>query len=81
MRQFREPPQRIQIRQLAQLVLRQDEGVQVRDGLGQRRLDAGDAVARAEQRLQARAQREVGEVGDVVVGQVDAVLVLPGGVC
>lgn len=75
--EFREAAQRLQIRQLADLVLGEDEGVQVRYRPGQRRLHARDAVARQQERLQARAEREVGEVGDVVVREVDAVLVLP----
>lgn len=41
-------------------------------------MDAGDAVAREEEGVQARGEGEVGEGGDVVVGEVDGVLVLRG---
>ena len=41
-------------------------------------MDAGDAVAREEEGVQAWGEGEVGEGGDVVVGEVDGVLVLGG---
>ena len=39
-------------------------------------MDTADAVAGEEEGLQARGEGEVGEGGDVVVGEVDGVLVL-----
>ena len=76
MRQLRERAQRIQIRQLGEVVRRQDQGGEVRDRLGQRGLDARDAVAGEQEGAQARREREVGELRDVVVGEVDGILVL-----
>lgn len=37
--------------------------------------DSRDAIARQIQRLQSRHEREIGESGDIVVGQVDGVLI------
>lgn len=75
-RQLRERAQRVQVRQLRHLVLGQNERGQVGDRAREGRRDAGDAVAGQQQRLQPRAEGEVGDGGDVIVGEVDGVLVL-----
>lgn len=76
MRQLGAALQRVEVGQLGDVVLGEHEGVQVRQALGQARREAGDAVARAQQRVQARRQREVGEARDDVVGEVDGFMVL-----
>ena len=76
MGELREGAQRIQIRQLGEVVRRQDQGGEVGDRLGQRGLDACDAVAGEQEGTQARREREVGELHNVVVGEVDGILVL-----
>lgn len=68
MRQPRKPPEHIQIRQLRNLIRRQHQIPQPRHGRRQAGLDRGDAVAREEERADARGQREVAEDLDVVVG-------------
>lgn len=60
------------------MILRKNKSVQRGRALDQIRLDALDAIARAQQRLQARALREVGEGGEVVVGEIDGFLVAGG---
>lgn len=76
MRKLSETAQRIQIRQLGEVVGRQDQRREVRDRLGERGLDARDAVAGEQEGAQALREREVGKLGDVVVGEVDCILVL-----
>lgn len=39
-------------------------------------LDAGDAIAREEEGVQARGEGEIGEGGDVVICEIDGILVL-----
>ena len=68
--------ERIQIRELGQAVLRQDQACEVRYRGRERGLDAGDAVAREEEGVQAWGEGEVGEGRDVVVCEVDGILVL-----
>lgn len=60
------------------MILSKNKSVQRRRALDQVRLDALDAIPRAQQRLQARALREVGEGGEVVVGEIDGLLVAGG---
>lgn len=74
--ELRETLQWLQVSQLSDLILRQDEGSQVGDLLGQRGLYGGDAVAGQQQRVQARGEREVCDDGDVVIGEVDTFLIL-----
>lgn len=74
MREPRKLAQHIQIRQLSQLVGRQHQVCQVRDRVGQRRLDRGDAIARQEEGVYPRRQGEVAEGLDVIVGEVYRVL-------
>ena len=76
MRQFGKQAQDVQIRQLGEVVLREDQRGQVRYRGCERGLDAVDAVAGQEEGVQARREGEVGEGADVVVGEVDCVLVL-----
>ena len=76
MRQLRKLSQNIQIRQFRKVILREYQGREVGDRIGEGGLYAIHAVARKEQGVEARGQREVGEGGDVVVRQVDGVLVL-----
>ena len=45
MRELREMPQGIQIRQLRQVILRQDKTREIRYRVRKRRLDARDAIA------------------------------------
>jgi len=75
-RKLSESAQQIQIRQLGEVVGRQDQRREIRDRLGERGLDARDAVAGEQEGAQARREREVGELCDVVVGEVDGILVL-----
>lgn len=49
--------------------------MQIRHALSQTLGYRTDAIVRNEQRLQARRKREVGELRDVIVGEVDAFLV------
>jgi hypothetical protein len=70
------PSKRIQIRKLRNPILSQDQCLQIRNAGRQIRLDIRDAVLRQKQRAQARLEREIGELRDVVVGQVDCVVVL-----
>lgn len=58
------------------MVLGQDEGGQIRDGACDCRSDAGNPIAREQQRPQPRAEGEVRDDGDVIVREVDGVLVL-----
>jgi len=76
MRQPSEMLERVQVCQLGQVVLRQDQACEVRYRVRERGLDAGDAVAREEEGVQAWGEGEVGEGGDVVVCEVDGILVL-----
>ena len=76
MRKLREVPQRIQIRQLGQIILRQDQAREVRDRVRDRGLDACDTIPREEERVQPWGQGEVGEDRDIVVCEVDSILVL-----
>ena len=76
MRQLREGAQGIQIGQLGEVIRREDEGGEVGDRLGERGLNARDPIAGEQEGAQARREREVGELGDVVVGEVDGILVL-----
>lgn len=76
MGQLREAGQGIEVSQLGEVVRREDEGGEVRDRLGERGRDARDAVAGEQEGAQARREREVGELGDVIVGEVDGILVL-----
>lgn len=71
-----EASQRIQICQLGETVLGQYQGVQIRYTRREVGLYAGDAVLGEKQRAQAGLQREVAELRDIVVGQVDGVVVL-----
>lgn len=50
MRESREPPQRVQVRELGEVVGRQDQGGQVGQRVGERGLDAVDPVPRQEER-------------------------------
>jgi len=63
--------QRIQIRQLAHLVLGQDQCRQTWYLLVKGWLEGSDAIARQEKGVEAWEVREVCECGDVVVGEVD----------
>ena len=73
-RQQRKASQHVEVGQLGQLVGGQHQVAQVGDRARQRGLYARDAVARQQQRRDARRQREVAEEGDVVVGEVDRVV-------
>lgn len=76
MRQFRQQPQRLQVGEFGETVGREHEGGEIGRRGRERGLDAVDAVAREQEGVQARGEREVGQDGDVVVGEVDGVLVL-----
>lgn len=73
-RQPLEAGQRVQVRQLRQVVSREHQLLQVRDSVGQRRLYARHAVTRQQQRRDSRRQREVAQHLDVVVCEVDGVV-------
>ena len=74
MRQPREGTQRVEIRELAQVIRVQLQVRQVRNRVGQGRLDGGHAVARQKQRLYPRGQREVAQHLDIVVDEVYSIL-------
>lgn len=74
MRQRLQRPQRIQIRQLRKIIRRQHQRRQARDRVRDAGLDARDAVARQQQRVQAFRQREVAQDLDVVVGEVNGIV-------
>lgn len=76
MRESGEMPQRVQIRELGEVVGCEDQGCQVGQGGREGGLDGVEPVAREEEGAEARGEGEVGEGGDVVVGEVDGVLVL-----
>ena len=62
--------------ELRDAVLREHQRCQARDGLGYGGLDCGDAVAREEERAELWAEGEVAQRCDVIVGEVDAFLIL-----
>jgi len=65
--------ERFQVAEVRKGVLRQHEGLQIRDASREIFLDRGDSVARAVQARKALAEGEVAQYGDVIVGQVDGV--------
>ena len=69
-------PQHVQIGEFGEIVGCEDQGCQVRQGGREGGLYGGDSVAREEEGAEARGEGEVGEGGDVVVGEVDGILVL-----
>lgn len=75
MRQPLHLPQRLEIGEFGEDVLRQHERVQVHERPAQTGRDRGDAVAAEVQRAQPRRERKVCEGGNVVVGKVERVLV------
>lgn len=77
-RQPGECAQGVQVGQLDQVVGFELQVRQVGDGVGQRRLNGADSVAREEESLYARRQREVGQRLDVVVDEVYGILRLRG---
>lgn len=77
-RQLLETSEHLQIRQLGHIVLRQDQGAQRRHALDNIRLNPLNPIPCAQKRLQSRALREVGEEGDVVVGEINAFLIARG---
>ena len=79
MRQPREGTQRVEIRELAQVIRVQLQVRQVRNRVGQGRLDGGHAVARQKQRLYPRGEREVAQHLDIVVDEVYSILGLYAG--
>ena len=80
MRQPLEMAERIQVGQLGEVVRREDQGLEVWQAIRQRGLDAVDPVARQQEAAQPRGEGEVGQGGDVIVGEVDGVgLVLEDG--
>ena len=76
MRQFREMPQGIEIGEFGEVVGREDEGGEIGYRSREGGLDTIDSVAREEEGAQAGRKREVGEDGDVVIGEVDGILIL-----
>lgn len=77
-RQPRELAQHVQVRQLGQAIRGEHQVCQVGDGVRQGGLDGRDAVARQQERMYPRRQREVAEDLDVIVGKVYGVLWLNG---
>ena len=59
MREPREVPQHVEIREFGKIVRRQDERRQVRQRVGERGLDAVNPVSGQQQRAQARGEGEV----------------------
>jgi hypothetical protein len=68
------PPQRLQIPQLRHIIPRQHQRLQIRQRLRDIRRDVPYSIPRQQQRRQSWREREVGERGDVVVGEVDCVV-------
>ena len=80
MRQPREMAERVEIGQLGEVVGREDQGLEIGQRVGEGRLDAVGPVARQQEAAQSRGEGEVGEGGDVIIGEVDGVgLVLENG--
>lgn len=74
MRQALKLCQRVQIRQLGEVVGGESQHLEVGYGVCQCGLDRGDAVPGEEEGLEALGEGEVAELLDVVVGEVDCVL-------
>lgn len=68
--------QRLEICQLREPIIGKDEGRDIRDRGRKIRLDRRDAVLRGEDGMQARLEREVAELHDRIVGQVNRIVVL-----
>jgi hypothetical protein len=76
MRQPREVPERIQIRQLGDVILRQNKCRQSRYRSSDSRLNLSDAIPREKKHAETREEGEIREGGDIVVCEVDCILVL-----
>lgn len=63
--------QNIQVRQLRNIVGRENQVSQVRDGLRNRRLNVSDPISRQQQRPYARRQGKVAQNLDIIIGEVD----------
>lgn len=72
--QSRKRPKGVQVRQLGQVVRQQNQVRQVRNSLGDRRLNGRDAVPRKKQGCYARRQGKVSQNLDIVVGEVDGIV-------
>jgi hypothetical protein len=62
---------RIQVLELFQSRAGEDEGLEIRQGVGQHGGDGGDGVVGEEEMLHALERGKVGERGDGIVGEVD----------
>lgn len=71
--QHGEAPQRREVGKGCNLVVREDEGGEAREGEGDARLDARDEIVREEEVCEAVQVREVAERQDVIVGEVERV--------
>jgi hypothetical protein len=76
MRQELEVCEQVQIRQLCYPILREHESGDVRYRFVDLWMYTSDSVAREQKRPQPRAQREVCEGGNVIVGEINAVVIL-----
>lgn len=63
--------QNIQVRQLRDIVRRENQVSQVWDGLRNRRLDISDPISRQQQRSYAWRQGKVAQNLDIIIGEVD----------
>lgn len=68
--------QRVQVGQLCDPVLSENQSAQVGNIRGKIRLDGRNPILRQEQRAQARLEWEIAELGYVVVGQVNRIVIL-----
>ena len=75
MRELGKPLQRSQIRQLGNIILRQNKRREIRHALVQPRLDTAHSIPCQQESLQPRTQGEVRDGGDIIVGEVDAFVV------
>ncbi len=69
-----EATQRIQVRQLGNVIVCHDEGGKIWDRLVERRLDMCDSVPCTQQCLETWGKWEVGERRNIVIGEVDRIL-------
>ena len=73
-RQLCETTQWIQIRELSDPILREDQGVDIGYGRRDVRLDIRDPVLSQHQHLEVIIEREVSEVCDIVVGEINRIV-------
>lgn len=74
MGQSLELAQSVEVSEFGEIIRRQHQHQQVRDIVGERRLDRGNSVAREQKRRKPLRQREVSELLNIVVREVYRIL-------